>query len=130
MRKLTLMFLLLNLAGSALATTFTPELANKLDVSSDNELIHVLRLSCLGVGLACRQWEGATSARHRGNSRSPEPACRSIISRLRMAAAHSTDTSIGILRWTNCIVCRLRRRLSIRVGPQSPPLPHDLAPNS
>jgi len=44
----------------------------------------------------------------------PEPSLprsveTSIISRLRMGA-HSTDTSIGILRWTNCSVCRRRRR--------------------
>ncbi|MCX6640278.1 MAG: S8 family serine peptidase [bacterium] len=42
MRKLALMLLILSLAGSAWATTFTPELVTKLNTSSDNELIRVL----------------------------------------------------------------------------------------
>ncbi|MCX6640851.1 MAG: S8 family serine peptidase [bacterium] len=42
MRKLALMLLALCLAGSALATTFTPELVTKLNASSNNELIRVI----------------------------------------------------------------------------------------
>jgi subtilisin family serine protease len=42
MRKLALLLLSLSLAGSALATTFTPELVEKLNGSSDNELIRIL----------------------------------------------------------------------------------------
>jgi subtilisin family serine protease len=42
MKKLVLMFLVLGLAGSAWATTFTPDLLDKLPSSSNNEMIRIL----------------------------------------------------------------------------------------
>ncbi len=42
MRNLALTLLVLSLAGSTLATTFTPDLVGKLNVSSENELIRIL----------------------------------------------------------------------------------------
>lgn len=42
MKKLALLFLLLGLAASAFAVTFTPELMDKLNASSDDEMIHIM----------------------------------------------------------------------------------------
>jgi subtilisin family serine protease len=42
MRKLVLIFLLLGLTGTALATTFTPDLVNRLNTSSDQDMIRIL----------------------------------------------------------------------------------------